>query len=98
MQMLDVLTRNEAWLDWLLTNQGNQLCNISLSDGFGYSDHSIVEFGVCLCTLKLYTKAKESVMERIPLGAITSQMKHMIRKCQHEFNKAKLCLTNLIVF
>lgn len=65
--------------------------------GFGCSDHNIVEFGVWLCTLKVNSKAKEDVMQRILLGA-TSQMKHMIRKCQHEFTKAKLCLTNLIAF
>ncbi|GAB0179691.1 mitochondrial enolase superfamily member 1 [Grus japonensis] len=37
-------------------------------------------------------------MERILLGAITSQMKHVIGKSQHGFTKGKLCLTNLIAF
>ena len=38
-QMLDVPTRNEALLDLLLTSL---LCNISVSDSLGYSDHNIV--------------------------------------------------------
>lgn len=95
-QLLDVLTKNEARLDLLPTNQGSLLCNISLSDSFGCSDCNIVESGAWLCTLKVNIKAKENVTERILLRAIRSQMKHMIRKCQHGFTEAKLCLTNLI--
>ncbi|GAB0178838.1 P protein [Grus japonensis] len=38
------------------------------------------------------------VMERILLGAITTQMKHMIGKSQHRFTKSKSCLTNSIAF
>ena len=37
-------------------------------------------------------------MERIFLGAITSQMKHVIGKSQHGLTKGKSCLTNLIAF
>ncbi|GAB0180043.1 mitochondrial enolase superfamily member 1 [Grus japonensis] len=37
-------------------------------------------------------------MELILLGAITSQMKHVIQKSQHGFTKRKLCLTNLTAF
>ena len=37
-------------------------------------------------------------MERILLGTITSQMKHVIGKSQHGFTKGKSCLTNLITF
>ncbi|KAK4825406.1 LOW QUALITY PROTEIN: hypothetical protein QYF61_027172 [Mycteria americana] len=36
-------------------------------------------------------------MEQILLGAITSQMKHVIGKSQRKFTKGKQCLTNLIV-
>ncbi|GAB0209293.1 mitochondrial enolase superfamily member 1 [Grus japonensis] len=149
-QMLDVPTRNEALLDLLLTNQENLLCNISVSDSLGCSDHNIVEFGILLSTLKhcwgpglgnknpgrckhgsvvnegrvedwkkanvtpIYKKGlKEDpgnyrpisltsvpgkVMEQILLGAITSQMKHVIGKSQHRFTKGKLCLTNPIAF
>ena len=44
------------------------------------------------------TSVPGKVMERIILGAITSQMKHVIGKSQHGFTKGKLCLTNLITF
>ncbi|GAB0182615.1 mitochondrial enolase superfamily member 1 [Grus japonensis] len=44
------------------------------------------------------TSIPGKVMEQILLGAITSQMKHMIGKSQHRFTKGKLCLTNLIAF
>ncbi|KAK4832113.1 LOW QUALITY PROTEIN: hypothetical protein QYF61_020740 [Mycteria americana] len=37
-------------------------------------------------------------MERIILGAITSQMKHVIGKSQHRFINGKSCLTNLVAF
>ncbi|KAK4806645.1 hypothetical protein QYF61_021241 [Mycteria americana] len=37
-------------------------------------------------------------IERILLGAITSQMKHVIGKSQHGFTKGKSCLTHLIAF
>ena len=40
----------------------------------------------------------QKVMERILLGAITRQMKHVTGKSQHGFTKGKLCLTNLIAF
>ncbi|GAB0209556.1 mitochondrial enolase superfamily member 1 [Grus japonensis] len=43
------------------------------------------------------TSVPGKVMERILLGAITSQMKHVTGKSQHEF-KGKSCLTNLITF
>lgn len=35
-------------------------------------------------------------MEHILLGAITNQMKHMIRKSQHGLTKGKLCLTDVV--
>ncbi|GAB0190821.1 mitochondrial enolase superfamily member 1 [Grus japonensis] len=44
------------------------------------------------------TSVPGKVMERIPLRAITSQMKHVIGKSQHGFTKGKLCLTNPIAF
>ncbi|GAB0179726.1 mitochondrial enolase superfamily member 1 [Grus japonensis] len=37
-------------------------------------------------------------MERILLGAITSQKKHVTWKSQHGFTKGKLCMTNLMAF
>ncbi|GAB0178642.1 mitochondrial enolase superfamily member 1 [Grus japonensis] len=37
-------------------------------------------------------------MERILLGGITSQMKHVTGKRQHGFTKGKSCLTNLVAF
>ena len=37
-------------------------------------------------------------MERILLGAITSQMKHVTGKSQHGFAKGRSCLTNLVAF
>lgn len=44
------------------------------------------------------TSIPVKVMERILLGAITSQMKHVIGKSQHGFTKGNWCLTNLIAF
>ncbi|GAB0176922.1 mitochondrial enolase superfamily member 1 [Grus japonensis] len=45
-----------------------------------------------------FTSTPGKVMERILLGAVTSQVKHMIGKSQHGFTKATSCLTNLIIF
>ncbi|GAB0184817.1 mitochondrial enolase superfamily member 1 [Grus japonensis] len=44
------------------------------------------------------TSVPRNVMEQILLGAITSQMKHVIWKSQHRFTRGKSCLTNLIAF
>lgn len=60
-QMLDVPTRNEALLELLLTNQEKVLCNISVNDSLGCSDHNIVEFGILLSILK--ASAKEKVLD-----------------------------------
>lgn len=38
------------------------------------------------------------VMECILLGAVTSQLKHVIENSQHRFTRSKSCLTNLIAF
>ncbi|KAK4815769.1 hypothetical protein QYF61_007187 [Mycteria americana] len=45
-----------------------------------------------------HTSVPGKVVEWILLGAITSQMKHMIEKSQHGFTKGKLCLTHLMAF
>ena len=58
LQMLDGPTRKEALLDLLLTNQENLLCNISVSNNLGCSDHNIVEFGIQLSMLKVSTKTR----------------------------------------
>jgi len=42
------------------------------------------------------TSVPVKVMERILLGAITSQMKNLIGKSQHGSTKGKWCFTNLI--
>lgn len=55
-QMLDVPTRNEALLELLLTNQEKLLCNISVNDSLGGSDHNIVEFGILLSILRASAK------------------------------------------
>ncbi|GAB0203450.1 mitochondrial enolase superfamily member 1 [Grus japonensis] len=44
------------------------------------------------------TSVLGKVLEQILLGAITSQMKHVIGKSQHRFTKDKLCLINAITF
>ncbi|PKU44259.1 rna-directed dna polymerase from mobile element jockey- hypothetical protein [Limosa lapponica baueri] len=44
------------------------------------------------------TSVPWKVVERVLLGAITSQMKHVVGKSQHRFTKGKLCLTNTIAF
>ncbi|GAB0181361.1 mitochondrial enolase superfamily member 1 [Grus japonensis] len=44
------------------------------------------------------TSIPGKVMEQILLGAITSQMKHVIGKSKRGFTKDKLCLTSLIAF
>ncbi|KAK4827691.1 hypothetical protein QYF61_020825 [Mycteria americana] len=45
-----------------------------------------------------FTSVPGKGMERIHLGAVTSQMKHMIGKSQHGFTKDKSRLANLIAF
>ncbi|KAK4818612.1 hypothetical protein QYF61_016583 [Mycteria americana] len=47
---------------------------------------------------KLEAHQSYFITERILLGAITSQMKHVTGKSQHGFTKGKLCLTNQIAF
>ncbi|KAK4827027.1 hypothetical protein QYF61_013161 [Mycteria americana] len=44
------------------------------------------------------TSVPGKVVERILLGAVPSQMKHVIGKSQHGFTEGRLCLTNLIAF
>ncbi|RMC00645.1 hypothetical protein DUI87_23262 [Hirundo rustica rustica] len=44
------------------------------------------------------TSVPGKVTEEIIMGAITSQMKHVIGKSQHGFTKGKSYLTNLIIF
>ncbi|KAK4807417.1 hypothetical protein QYF61_001180 [Mycteria americana] len=44
------------------------------------------------------TSVPGKVMQRILLGAVTSQMKDAIGKSQHGFTQGKSCLTNLIAF
>lgn len=57
-QMFNVPTRNEALLGLLLTNQEKLLCDISVNDSLGCSDHNIVEFGILLSMLKVTSKTK----------------------------------------
>ena len=57
-QMLEVPTRKEALLDLLVTNRESLLCNISVSDSLGCSDHNIVEFGILLSMLKVTSKTR----------------------------------------
>lgn len=57
-QMLDVPTRNEALLELLVTNQEKLLCDVSVNDSLGCSDHNILEFGIVLSILKARTKEK----------------------------------------
>ncbi|GAB0183630.1 highly reducing polyketide synthase PKS6 [Grus japonensis] len=72
-QMLDVPTRNEALLDLLLRSQENLLCSISVSDSLGCSDHSSVEFGILLSTLKVSTKTKVLDFRRVNFSLLRAQ-------------------------
>ena len=58
LQMLDMLTRNSALLDLLLTNQQDLLDNITTNGSFGYSDHNIVEFKILPSMLKASSRTK----------------------------------------
>ncbi|KAK4812899.1 hypothetical protein QYF61_027293 [Mycteria americana] len=79
-QMLDVPTRNEALLDLLLTNQENLFCNIAVSDSLGCSDHSIVEFGILLSTLK--RSVSEMEKQRENYKGIASVCRDAVRKAK----------------
>ncbi|PKU46749.1 rna-directed dna polymerase from mobile element jockey-like [Limosa lapponica baueri] len=73
-QTLDVPTRNKALLHWLLTNQENLLCNFSVTDSLGCSDHDIVEFGILLSTLKVRTKAQVLDFRRANFSSPRAQL------------------------
>lgn len=57
--MLDVPSRNEALLEMLVTNQEKLLCNISVNDSLGCSDHNIVVLGILLSILKASAKKQD---------------------------------------
>ena len=90
-QMLDVPIRNEALLDLLLTNQENLLCNISVSDSLGCSDHNIVEFGILLSTLKVSTKTKVLDFRRANFSLLRAQLGGILWKASMEDKGASEC-------
>ncbi|PKU34839.1 hypothetical protein llap_14859 [Limosa lapponica baueri] len=89
--MLDVPTRNEALLDLLLTNQENLLCNISISDSLGCSDHNIVEFGILLSTLKLSTKTEAFDFRRANFSSLRAQLGGILWEASTEDKGASKC-------
>ena len=72
--MLDVPTRKEVLLDLLFTNQESLLCNISVSDSLGCSDHNIVEFGILLSVLKVSSKTRILDFRRANFSALRAQL------------------------
>ncbi|KAM6036240.1 uncharacterized protein LJ206_001286 [Theristicus caerulescens] len=72
LQMLGVPTRKEA--QFLFTNQENLLCNISVSNNLGSSDHNIVEFGIWLSMLKVSTKTRVLDFRRANFSSLRAQL------------------------
>ena len=91
-QMLDVPTGNEALLDLLLTNQENLLCNISVSDSLGCSDHNIVEFRILLSTLKVSIKMTKVLdFTRANFSSLRAQLGGTLWEASREDKAASEC-------
>lgn len=86
--VLDVPMRNESPLDFLLTNQENLLCTMSIHDGLGCSDHYAVEFGIPLSTLKVRTKTRIIDFRRASFSLLRAQLRGILWESSIDYKAA----------
>ena len=74
LQLLDVLTRNNALLDLLPINQDDLLDMKPTNDNPGYSDHNTVGFKILLRTLKTSNRTKKLDFRRANFSMLGAQL------------------------